>query len=89
METSWGKQVGFHKVTLTKYLIGFLGRELPDLKMSCFQVQLENVNETHFSYGKYINPSSFTEVKNGPQKKQRSGRFSNIFFNKNSHCTEI
>lgn len=52
-----------------KYLIGFLGKELPDLQMSCFQVQLENVNETRFSYRKYINLSTFTEVKNSPQKQ--------------------
>lgn len=58
-----------------KYLIGFLGRELPDLKMSCFQVQLENVNKAHFSYRKYINLSTFTEVKNSPEKQQRSGSF--------------
>lgn len=37
-----------------KYLIGFLGRELPGSKMSCFQVQLENVNEMYFSFGKTI-----------------------------------
>lgn len=35
-----------------KYLTGFLRGELPDLKMSCFQVQLENVNEMYFHCGK-------------------------------------
>lgn len=45
-----------------KSLIGFLGRELPDLRMLCFQVQWENVNEMYFSFGKicksvYINRS--------------------------------
>lgn len=39
-----------------KSLIGFLGRELPDLRMLCFQVQWENVNEMYFSFGKICKP---------------------------------
>lgn len=45
------------------HLIGILGREQPGLKNSCFQVQLENVNETHFFSN--INLSTSTEVKTG------------------------
>lgn len=45
---------GFHIESLVmKYLIGFFGRDQPDLKMPCAQVQLENVNEKYSGFRKY------------------------------------
>lgn len=51
-----------------KYLTVFLRGELPDLKMSHFQVQLENVNEMYFCCGKrYISVYINTSAKQSPK----------------------
>ena len=57
-----------------KCLIGFCGRELPDLKMSCCQIQVENISYI-LVLKKYINMSILTEEKNSPLKQQRSKVF--------------
>lgn len=43
-----GRWASAGRKPVIQHLIGILGREQPGLKNSCFQVQLENVNETYF-----------------------------------------
>lgn len=64
---------------ILEYLIVILGRELSDLKISCFQVQLEHANETHFGFKIYINLFILTEAKpkkprNNPLKTIQSSK---------------
>lgn len=90
MQTSWERrEVGFCRKKPIIHLIGILGREQPGLKNSCFQVQLENVNETHFFFSN-INLSTSTEAKTGfkSAKVKKISRLVNHSVTK-IHYTEI
>lgn len=45
-----GRWASAGRKPVIQHLIGILGRDQPGLKNSCFQVQLENVNETYFFF---------------------------------------
>lgn len=60
-----GRWASAGRKPVIQHLIGILGRDQPGLKNSCFQVQLENVNETYFFLKKNINLSTSTEAKTG------------------------
>lgn len=57
-----GREAFLRRNLIIQHLIGILGREPPDLTISCFQIQLENANDTYHGFRKYINLSTLTEA---------------------------